>query len=313
MKKLLALTLGLIAMAGVLTSCGKSTQPSSPNGGTSGNVVQQAQINDVVATNPQLIDESVLQSLDPMPMADAMGSMPGRHLRWWRHITSVTRTFDTQFGPADSTGNPATAIVTIHKKLVGTFNVFSGDSIPADTSAMIVHKPLEDHWVRKIALQRVRIDSTHTDSTGTPRLRWRIVGTSGVQVTSKDAVTRIQSIRIQAGLVDTLITDPLELHRLRKLIHIADHTDIQVTVKTASADDRVFLYHHDGRVPLHANGDGTFTARWVTGDFEGLRHFGVDAIANTSFTVDTAPYDSQAWVVPFAVRDHDCDVEHDNH
>jgi hypothetical protein len=271
-------------------------------------------VNDAIANNPGMVDEDVYQDTSPMGVAsDATGASAILPLHWWRVIRSVDRSFDTQFSDPDSNGNFRLATVTIHKHLQGSFNILTGDSASADTGLSLIRKPLDDSWVRKILLRRVPELSSSGDTSGTRRSRWHLVGTSGVQVTAKDAVTRIQSLRIQAGALDTLITDPLQLHRLRRLIWIAANTQVQVTVTTKASDDLVFLYHHDGRSRFHANGDGTFSTRWTTGDFGGLRHFGVDAIARATLFDNVAPYDSQAWIIPFAVRGEDCDVEHDSH
>ena len=316
MKRHLRLALGLLLIAGALAGCGKTTNSSAPAGGTSANgtTVDQAQVNDAIANNPGMVDEDVYQNTAPMSASEAgSGFNAITPLHWWRSIRSVDRSFDTQFSDPDSLGNFTLATVTIRKHLLGSFNILIGDSAVTDSGRSLIRKPLDDRWVRKILLRRVREDSVGGDSSMSRRAHWRIIGTSGAQVTAKDAVTRILSVRIQAGAVDTLITDPLLLHRLRKLIWIAPNTQAQITVTTNSADNLVFLYHHDSRSHFHANGDGTFSTRWTTSDFGGLRHFGVDAIAHATLYDDAAAYDSQAWIIPFAVRGDDRDVEHDSH
>jgi hypothetical protein len=132
-----------------------------------------------------------------------------------------------------------------------------------------------------------------------------------VQVTSVNSVTRIQSVRVQAGVLDTTITDPLQMHRLRRVLRIPAGTEMTVTVTTGSATDVVVLYRWRLRARFHNNGDGTFTARWTTSDEGGMRHFGVNALSNGTLFDDAAPYDSQAWVFPFAVHPEDCNLDRD--
>jgi hypothetical protein len=304
MKKHLALALGLLFVVGALAGCGgKSTQTSGPSssGNTGGaTAADQAQVADELANNTPLVEEDVYQSDTPMQLdGGSSGTALVRPLRWWRHIDSNTRTFQTDFSNPDSLGRPTMATVTVRHHLLGTFNLVAGDTAAGDTSRTLIKKPLDDNWVRKLLLRRVRIDSLGLSQT------WRIVGTSGVKVTSKDAVTHIAWIRVQAGLRDTTISDPLELHRLRRVLWIADNTAVHITVKTNSSDDVVVLYRNDGRRRFHANGDGTFSIDFVTGDFPGLRHFGVNALSRGTLFDDVAPYDSQAWILPFAVRDID--------
>jgi len=298
MKKYFSIGLGLLFAAGILAGCGKTTQTSSPLGGntlgsgtSNGSAVQQAQVTDQLAANPTLVNEDVYESLTPMDMSTGSGFATVRPLRWWRQITSVDRSFDI-----------TTALVTVHRHLLGTFDILAGDStatvVRPDTSRHLVRKPLDDDWERHVFLARELPDTS-----------WRIVGTSGVQVTAKDAATHIVSVRIQAGVIDTLITDPLAMYRLRRVVCIAPHTQVQITVTTGSPTDQLFFYHADGRFRFHSNGDGTFSARWTTSLFGGLRHFGVDAISYGTLFDDTAPYDSQAWIIPFAVNDRDADLD----
>lgn len=306
MKRHLALALGLLLATGLLAGCGKSTNSSAPRGTSNGTAANQAQVNDALAANPNMVNEDVYESATPLDVGTAMGFAAINPLHWWRRIDNVTRTFDTVFSDPDSTGNPTMALVTVNKHLTGTFNILVGDTTATDTTRTIIRKPLDDTWVRHILLRRLRVDSTETGL----HPRWRIIGTSGVQVTAKDAVTKILSLHVVAGTVDTTITDPLELHRLRRLLWIAPDTQIMVTVTTNSADDAVFLYQPFGRRRFHSNGDGTFSLQWTTSDFGGLRHFGVDAISHGTLYDDTAPYDSQAWIVPFGVRWSDCELDH---
>lgn len=304
MKKSLLLLALLALAAGSLTGCGNSTDSLTPISDTGPSAADQAEVAAAVSASPEYTDEDVHASAMEMALQDAPeGALTAiRPLRWWREIDEVSRRIETQWAQPDSNGRPTMAFVTIHKRLLGELHIVYGQVNEEDTTLARVDKPLDDRWVRRIALQRKRINA---DST---RSMWRVVGTSGVEVTSDQATTNIQSIRLQAGAVDTTITDPLELHRLRNLIFVDPSTPLTLTVTTSRNDDTVLLYRHDLRRRFQNNGDNTYTLQWTTGDFGGLRHFGVNALSNGTLFDDQAPYDSNAWILPFAVRRPDCEI-----
>src|SRR5262249_52751827 len=156
------------------------------------------------------------------------------------------------FADTDSTGHPTTAVVTIRKQLTGRFNILVGvpgsDTTGLDSTTRVVHKPLEDHWVRRVLLKRVAVAEDD-------RPRWRFAATSGVKVTSKNATTHIVSLRVQSGTLDVTITDPLQFFRLRQILQITPQTDVTLTATTERNDDVVVLMHRDRRFRFHNNGD----------------------------------------------------------
>jgi hypothetical protein len=214
----------------------------------------------------------------------------------------VDRAFEFAFADTDSTGHPTTAVVTIRKHLVGRFNILVGipgsDGGAIDSALSVVHKPLDDRWVRRVLLQRVRV-SEHD------RPVWRIVATSAVKVTSKDATTQITSLRVQSGDLDTTITDPARFFHLRRILRFDPGVAVTLTATTLRNDDVVVLQLRDHRLRFHNNGDNTYTGTWTVGLLAGPRHVGVNALSNGTLFDDTAAYDSQAWLVPFLVRPSD--------
>lgn len=309
MKKHLALAMGLLILAVAMTGCGKSSSLTSSNGGTSGGTaVEQAKVNTTLAADVALIEDEISQDETPTAFDAGMGMGLVRPYRWWRHITSVDRTFDTQFSEPDSTGRPTRALVTVNATLTGTFNLIVGDTAAGDTARRLVTKPLLDHRTRKLLLVRVPVDTTEDDSL---HREWRIVGTSGVKVATVNGVTNIQSIRVQAGALDTTVTNPLELWRTRRVFFLPPNAQVTVTVTTQSANDIVFLRGFDRRFRFTPNGDGTYTATWMTGDRPmRLQHFGVEAMSRATLFDDEAPYDAQAWILPYAPNRDGCDIEH---
>jgi len=287
--------LPFLAIAGLaLAGCGRST--GSMQAGTSAPVgSDQAQVAGVLAANPDYVNEDIYQNEQAQALDQTTGFAAIRPLHFWRTITGVQSTFDTQFGPPDSSGRPTNALVTIHRHLTGSFNIVAGDPSALDTNRTLVRKPLDDQWTRRIALVRLpaRADSGHG--------RWWLAGTSGVDVRTTGGVTRVQSLRIETEDLDTTITDPLELHRLRRMLLLPLGGDVKLTATTADPNDVVLFYGHDMRRRFTNNGDGTHSFQFAGGRFVGLRHFGVDALSHGTLFDDTEPYDSNAWIFGYVV------------
>ena len=303
----LALTLPL-AIA-LLTGCSRQGTLSGPQDpGATPPTGDQAQVSAALAAEPSYVDDEVSESGDQtstqgMTASDDAGLMGAqaaiRPLAFWRNIRSVERKLEFEYLDNDEQGRPTTAIVTIHKFFLGTFNILVGDQVPEGSppTGHVIHKPLADHGIRRVMLKRVPAtdpDSAHRE--------WRIVATSGIKITSREAVTRIESLRIQSGALDTTITDPLAFFRLRSIIKLDPLGDVTLTATTRSADDVVLLYLRDQRRPFHNNGDNTYTARFRVPDRTGLHHVGVNALSNGTLFDDTAPYDSQSWIEPYLVH-----------
>jgi len=294
-------TLRLLALASIAMSfvfgCSKDN-PVSPGGG--GQPSDQSQLTATASLESQLIDDGFF---DTSTQTDLSGSRPGAQtaaamaidpLRFWRNITSASRTFDFAFSDTDSTGRPTVAVVTIHRHFLGTFNI-----VPADTNGMpdynnVIHKPLDDHWIRKVRFRRTTDwDDDHD--------RWRIAAITGADVTSKDATTQIVSLRLQSGSLDTTLTDPLAFFALRHVLRFASGDSVTVTATTTRSDDVVLLYAHDHRKRMKNNGDNTYTGVFHAGVWDGWRHFAVNALSHGTLYDDSLPYDSKAWVFPYVV------------
>lgn len=292
MKKQLWLSLMTLA-AFALAGCGKSTdavQATSGGGAIAGS--DAAQVSAVVDNNPQYADEDVFSTDQVGTFDGAAGFAAVRPLRFWRQITNVERSRDIEFGTPDADGRPTMALVTLHRHLTGTFHLLAGSTDPADTSRTRISKPLDDQWTRRMLLQRVKLPN---DS-----LRWRLVGTSGAEVKTQGGSTHLVSLRIQAGAVDTTITDPLAMHRLRRILFLPPATPVTLTATTGNADDAVLFYGRDARRRFMNNGDGTHTFQFPAPRFMGLGNFGVDVLSHGTLFDDTAAYDSNAWIFLFA-------------
>jgi hypothetical protein len=296
----------LLLLLPLLAGCSKQTGVNAPNDPAAASSARQAEVASVLASNPSMVDDEVSASADQTPLegTDAMGSGAALasdspiHPRWfWRTITDVDRRFEFAFADSDSTGQPTTAIVTVHKFLNGSFNILVADSVAEGSppAGHVIRKPLHDHWVRRLLVKRVRL----TDS---DRPVWRIVATSGVKITSRDAVTRIENLRVQSAGLDTTITDPLAFFRLRRILKLEPGAEVTLTATTLRNDDVVLLYLWGRRVRFHNNGDLTYTATFKAPDLIGLRHVGVNALSHGTLFDETAPYDSQSWIEPYVVH-----------
>jgi hypothetical protein len=219
---------------------------------------------------------------------------------WWREITGATGSFTYEFTGTDSAGRPTSAHIVVHKHFTGTFHVAWDDTVPGDPPVVThqhLEKPLKDHWVRHLWLARLG------DAHEPLRRGWRLVAASGVNVTSEteDAGPQpaIQSIRVQTLTLDHTFTDPAAAITWSNLIELPYGTPVTVTVTTNAPDDVVVLMHHDGRAPLTANGDNTYTGSWNCPGVLGLKHFGVNALSNGTLYDANGGYHSHAWLFPF--------------
>ena len=177
-----------------------------------------------------------------------------------------------------------------------------------DTTKRVIQKPIDDQSTRRILLMRMPArEPAWRDSADRDSVRWRMVGSSFVETHTNGGSPHIVSVRVQAGPLDTTITDPLEMHRLRRVAHFLPDTPVRLTVTTTRNDDVVLFYGRDSRRRFLNNGDNTYTFVTTSGRYSGLRHLGIDALSKGSIYDDTAAYDANAWIVPMT---EDSSLEH---
>jgi hypothetical protein len=319
-------SLVVLSLAGaLLAGCGKSNPLSTTASPAASN--DAAQVSSTLAAVAPVIDDGLMEAADQTSIANdgpAGSASLIAPLFYWRHISDVRRTYSFAFSDTDSTGMPTKATVSIHRYLTGTFNIVydatPGDSMPFDSVAK-VRKPLHDLWERNVLLARVRPksgghgdavmghgrgDSTHVNE-------WKVTALSGVQVTSYDpatssdasptfGVTKISKLRIQSSNGDTTITDPLRFFSLRHVFAFDPGVSVTLTVTTQTNDDIVVLIRNGMRRRFHNNGDNTYTIFWTASAEDGLHHIGVNALSHGTLFDDQAPYDSQAWIIPYRVN-----------
>jgi hypothetical protein len=290
----------------LLAGCSGKGTVSAPDDQAATTSPDQAEVASVVAANPSYVDDEVSESADQTSLGTAGASGDAgplsaqaaiQPLAFWRQIRDVDRRFEFAFGDTDEAGRPTSAVVTIHKLFQGSFNILVGDPVTEGNppEAHVIHKALADRWVRRLLLKRVPL----ADSDGHV---WRIVATSAVKITSRDAETRIQSLRIQSGDIDVTVDDPLAFIRLRAILQLDPTGEATLTATTLRNDDVVLLYLRDHRLRFRNNGDNTYTATFRVPDRAGLHHVGVNALSHGTLFDDEAPYDSQAWITPYVVH-----------
>lgn len=285
----------------LLSGCGKSGDVVAPPS-SGGVTAEQAAVSAEMAAHPDLVEDGMSESRDQAEVggasaaSGAVGAAAIDPLFFWRDIRNVERSFEFAFADTDTAGHPTTAVVTVHKRLSGWFNVIARQSSPegTPTEGYLVQKPLRDHWVRRLLLKRVDLPESE-------RRPWRIAATSAVEITSRGAQARIRSLRVQCGPLDTTITEPLAFFRLRRMLRFDAEAEVTLTATTLRADDVVVLYLRDLRSRFHNNGDNTYSATWKARALQGTHHFGVNALAHGTLFDDEAPYDSQSWILPYVV------------
>jgi len=298
MRVPLRVPLLLLLLAGALSSCGKSASVAT-NPAAASSSAEQTQIVGELSQQPEVMEDGIADSEDPVTLDSPSGLAAIHPLTYHREIKSRERSFEFAFSDSDSTGRPTRAVVTVTTRLRGVLHILAGvpgsDGTPIDSTTKRVNKPFVDIRTRRILLLRV---CTSDDS----RVRWRIAATSGAVVSSRPHTTHILSLRVQAADLDTTITEPLAFFRLRHVLKLPAGTDVTLTVTTERNDDVVVLHHALRRFRLHNNGDNTYTEVWGSRVFErGVRHFGVNALSNGTLFDDALPYDSQSWILPFAI------------
>jgi hypothetical protein len=295
-----ALILAVLAVAAAIAGCSDNgVQPVADD------TSDQAIISGALAAAPELLNDGLYDtdtqanlsaSLRRAHTAGAATPIEIEPFLFWRTITRRMPSFEFAFADTDTTGLPTTAVVTVRRHFTGTFHIVPRDPVHPDLpdTLNIVRKPLDDLWVRRFLMKRVRV-------TPTDRALWKIAASTAVEVTSKDATAAITSVRVQTASKDTTLTDPDAFIYLRRVLRFAPDDLVTLTVTTPRPDDVVLLYHHVERERFQNNGDGTYTRTFTAGSLQGWRHFGVNALSHGAIYDDAAPYDSKAWIFPYVI------------
>jgi hypothetical protein len=284
--------------AGLVTGCSKSSSPTAPTLPAS----DQSQVTATLAASATLVDDGLAEDGSQVSASSTALQIESaiRPYTWWQDITHETRTWTFAWSDSDGTGHPNTVVATLSKHMTGSLIIIPvspADSTQPDTTR--ITKPIDKTLTRKILLRRIAI--------GADRL-WKVVEVTGAFVATPGATTHIVSVRLQSSSgVDTTITDPLQFNSLRHIIRFGTQDSVTVIVTTMRSNDAVFIHRWDWRHRLRNNLDGTYSFSWVTSAWGGWRYFGIQAMTHNSIYDDTAPFDMQAWHMPFRVGQGDVD------
>src|SRR5437016_9846478 len=170
-----------LLIAGALSGCG--TSPTTPGNPQS---QDQSGVLTTMGMEPSFTDDGLYQATTQPPLSSARPAAesfgvqaPITPLDYWRTFSHVTTSYAFAFSDTDSTGHPLWAMVTIHRHLLGSFNILhavAGDSTQADPDN-IIHKPTDEMWTRNLLFHRFTPDSAGAGP------EWRLVAASGVEVT----------------------------------------------------------------------------------------------------------------------------------
>jgi hypothetical protein len=331
MKKLILLSiLGLVT--GSLAGCGSGSSPTGVSPGGSSPTVQgspedRAQVVAEANRHPEFLDEQLTGSAAGMsnqfPVTTGALSTEAAitPITFSRNVRVTNQQFEFAFADTDTTGRPTTATLTVHKELTGTLTIVAADTTGGFNAPVRITKPITENWTRRLAFVRVSNggsggDDGEDDDSRAPGKnaiteskknkkgkgtsgRWKLVGVSAVEVDSPNGAVDLVSLRFEADGVDTTITDPLGFFDVASLPLLAPGTQVRVTATTSASDDIVLLLTRDRRIRLQPNGGNSYTGTFTVPGPNGSDHFGVTALSHDTLFDDTAPYDSQSWVLPF--------------
>ncbi len=215
-------------------------------------------------------------------------------IAWWRRITDVTRTLEI-------TIHNDTANVQLTREITGVFHVIAtNDTFPPDTVQHLT-KPLHDTGTRFARFVR-------TGPPSAPHRGWTLDAISDVEIHSDSPTVWIDSLRIQGGTYDTVVTDPLALRTRDDVFTFAPGTPVTITAYVSNAPEAVLYLHYTNALHRHRRSrfnylpeDGVFVGTWTTPEMEGVYHAGVDALRIATLNTDDYPYDAEGWFFVYRV------------
>jgi hypothetical protein len=124
----------------------------------------------------------------------------------------------------------------------------------------------------------------------------------------------LEFLNIVSDGVDVTLSEPSFLKLIKKDSTLVFGKDKQVTftidLPSTDTSDFFFLHIKEGdtpqKIPFTSNGDGTFSAGWITTAdpdiAKGYHHAIVDVVIQESVTDTTAEYDSKAWGIIYRIK-----------
>jgi hypothetical protein len=145
-----------------------------------------------------------------------------------------------------------------------------------------------------------------------PNLGWLLRRVSGTVINSTDGSREIDELRIVSEGVDTLIYESRVMSLVNKDSTIAFGKGKQVTfiVEPADTSDSLFLHVKETeeyqKIPFVREGEGSFSASWITIDDPGpgkhYYHAIVDLVSQESLAADSTRYQFKAWGIVYRLK-----------
>ncbi|MBN1233958.1 MAG: hypothetical protein JXA60_11435 [Candidatus Coatesbacteria bacterium] len=208
-------------------------------------------------------------------------------LAWWR---TAQRPFDKDIY-IKQRADICTVDVTTYLK--GYFNI--------QTLTEIIQKDLNDTGHRIIVLER-------TGDISDPYRGWTIKEITGIAMDTQENTLKIDSVRVECGSIDTLITSVSDLFQVENIALFPANTLATITVYGPGENEIVFIHSHkkdtkyQSRRPFQYMGNNTFKGDWYTPEEPERYHVFFDVITHDSMFTDDEAYSSKAWGLPYDIE-----------
>ena len=200
----------------------------------------------------------------------------------------------------------------------GNFFIVAKDTANPTSVGTLYKKEMKNTVTRRALFKQI----AHTKNR---RKNWKLRGISGSELVSENCTITIDEVKIIASNGHSwTITNPMDFFTNIEEIPTfqpKDSIEVYVTLQNTNdwaekpgvtallryRNDRGMhrarkSFHDDGIAPDKVAGDGIYSGMWIIGHRRGVFHAFVDVIDNGTLYDDTAPYDSRAWGIPYAVH-----------
>ncbi len=200
----------------------------------------------------------------------------------------------------------------------GNFFIVAKDTANPTSVGTLYKKEMKNTVARRALFKQI----AHTKNR---RKNWKLHGISGSELVSENCTITIDQVKIIASNSQSwTITNPMDFFTtIAEIPTFQPKDSIKVYVTLQNTNDfpekpgsTVLLryrndrgmhrarkaFHDDGVYPDEAAGDGIYSGMWIIGHRRGVFHAFVDVIDNGTLYDDTAPYNSRAWGIPYAVH-----------
>lgn len=169
--------------------------------------------------------------------------------------------------------------------------------------AVIWNKPLAE--LVQLSAVYVRVGKQTDEGRG---WRFRRISLAAGRSDSVNTV-RIDSLRIQSSLRNTLITNPLTTYyRADSLVSFTPGEQVTLTLYTNATDGVAFLHTFILAWPFYIRlrfedaGNGVFTGTWRAQGWPSFRFAIFDLMSRSTIYQETGPYDFNGWLFPYRIQ-----------